>query len=275
MVDRLVQDAVAQRLPLLPAPQVGSILPAPEPPAYAHTDEAAENNFCRMSDVLTAFLKPLDRKRKHTAKGRGEAASVVQFAVDFLGDPRMDELTEAKWKLLDEALPDIPNRDNIPRKFSNTLFQRYQYAETAKWSKLERVTTTTIRSRCWAGLYKFIDFAIAEKHYRGPRPRFVCIDPENLAPLPRDAFDDEELLTLLKQPLFTGCKNRMHVWRPGGYFVRSHIYWGFLICILTGMRPGRGRSAQMRRHQDRRRVFLFRSQAIRCSQWARCNQGPA
>ena len=80
--------------------------------------------------------------------------------------------------------------------------------------------------------------AIAEKHYRGPRPWFVCIDPENLAPLPRDAFDDEELLTLLKQPMFTGCKNRMHVWRPGGYFVRSHIYWGFLICILTGMRPG-------------------------------------
>ena len=72
----------------------------------------------------------------------------------------------------------------------------------------------------------------------GPRPKFECIDPENLAPLPRDAFDDEELLKLLKQPLFTGCKNRIHVWRPGGYFVQSHIYWGFLICILTGMRTG-------------------------------------
>jgi hypothetical protein len=58
--------------------------------------------------------------------------------------------------------------------------------------------------------------SIQEKHYLGPRPTFECIDPENLAPLPRDAFDDEELLTLLKQPLFTGCKNRMHVWQPGG-----------------------------------------------------------
>jgi hypothetical protein len=36
----------------------------------------------------------------------------------------VDELTE-KWKLLDEALPDIPNRDNIPAEFSKTLFQRY------------------------------------------------------------------------------------------------------------------------------------------------------
>lgn len=238
MIDRLVQDAIAQRLPLLQPPQAGSISPAAELAVQARTEEAVENNSSRMSDVLAEFLKPLDRKRKHTAKGRGEAAPVVQFAVDFLGDPRMDELTEAEWKLLDEALPDIPNRDNIPRKFSGTLFQRYKYAETTNWSKLERVTTTTIKSRYWAGLYKFIDFAIAEKLYCGPRPKFVCIDPENLAPLPRDAFDDDELLTLLRLPLFTGCKNRVHVWQPGGYFVQSHIYWGFLICILTGMRPG-------------------------------------
>lgn len=238
VIDRLTQDAVAQRLPHIPAPQSGSIAPPPAVAAPQRPEEVADHASHRMSDVLVEFLKPLDRKRKHTAKGRGEAAPVVQFTVDFLGDPRMDELTEAKWKLLDEALPDIPNRDNIPRKFSKTLFQRYKYAETTKWSKLARVTTTTIKSRYWAGLYKFVDFAIAEKHYRGPRPKFVCIDPENLAPLPRDAFDDDELLTLLKLPLFTGCKNRVHVWQPGGYFVRSHIYWGFLICILTGMRPG-------------------------------------
>ncbi len=238
MIDRLVQDAVAQRLPQIPAQQASSIVPTPELAALPRTDEATEHTTSLMSEVLADFLKPLDRKRKHTAKGRGEAAPVVQFAVDFLGDPRMDELAEAKWKLLDEALPDIPNRDNIPRKFSETLFQRYKYAEATKWSKLERVTTTTIKSRYWAGLYKFIDFAVAEKHYRGPRPKFVCIDPENLAPLPRDAFDDAELLTLLQQPLFTGCKNRVHVWQPGGYLVQSHIYWGFLICILTGMRPG-------------------------------------
>ncbi len=75
----------------------------------------------------------------------------------------MDELTDAKWKLLGEALPDTPNRDNIPRKFSETLFQRHKYAEVVKWSKLERMIATTIKSRYWAGPYKFVDFAIAEK----------------------------------------------------------------------------------------------------------------
>ncbi|SCB54049.1 SAM domain (Sterile alpha motif) [Bradyrhizobium shewense] len=178
LIDRLVRDAVAQRLPGFPVLHVGSIWPIVEPEVSALTEKVAERNCCRMSDVLAEFLKPLDRKRKHTAKGRGEAAPVVQFAVELLGNPRMDEITEARWNLLDEALPDIPNRDNIPRNFSQTLFQRYKYAETANWSKLKRVTTTTIKSRYWAGLYKFIDFAIAGKHYRGPRPKFVCIDPE-------------------------------------------------------------------------------------------------
>jgi integrase len=59
-----------------------------------------------------------------------------------------------------------------------------------------------------------------------------------MASLPRDAFEDEELLKLLRLPLFTGCRNRLHVWKPGKYFVQSAIYWGFLICIFTGMRPG-------------------------------------
>jgi hypothetical protein len=65
----------------------------PELAAPPRTDEAAENTFSLMSEVLADFLKPLDRKRKHTAKGRAEAAPVIQLAVDFLGNPRMDELT--------------------------------------------------------------------------------------------------------------------------------------------------------------------------------------
>jgi len=244
MIDRLVQDAVAQRVAQLVPTNVAPLAPAiaptetGNPNASPGSESLSASTPDLMSDLLQEFLRPAGRKRQHKMKGRGEAEAVVQFAIDFLGDPAMNELTEEKWKLLDDALPDIPNRDNIPREFSKTLFQRYRYAEARGWSELTRVTTTTIKSRYWGGLYKFIDWAIQEKRYQGPRYTFECIDPENLAPLPRDAFDDEELLNLLRQALFTGCKNRVHVWQPGGYFVQSHIYWGFLICILTGMRPG-------------------------------------
>lgn len=244
LIDRLVQDAVAQRVAQLVPGNVAPLAPTLAPTETGDASGLAKSNAPtqstsdRMSALLREFLQPTGRKRQHKMKGRGEAEAVVQFAIDFFGDPPMNELTEEKWRLLDEALPDIPNRDNIPRKSAKTLFKRYKYAQDHGWEKLVRVTSTTIKSRYWFGLYKFIDWAIEEKLYCGPRPKLVCIDPENMAPLPRDAFEDDELLKLLTQPLFTGCKNRVHVWQPGRYFVQSHIYWGFLISILTGMRPG-------------------------------------
>jgi integrase len=184
------------------------------------------------------FLKPADRKRQRTTKGRSEAEPVVQFAVEFLGDPVFNNVTPDDWKRLDEALTDIPKTKEIPREQAKTLFGRFKYAEQHGWSELTRITEKTIKAKYWGGLYKFVDWAIAEKIYRGPRPQFKCIDPENMASLPRDAFEDAELLELLRLPLFTGCRNRSHVWKPGNYFVQSAIYWGFLICIFTGMRPG-------------------------------------
>ena len=244
LIDRLVQDAVAQRVTNVVPNSVPPLAPttdgtaAPASDASPETSRPSASPSDHMSVLLDEFMRPAGRKRQHTVKGRADAATVVQFAIDLLRDPCMNEMTDEMWRRLDEALPDIPNRDNIPRKHSETLFQRYQYAEDHGWAELVRVTTTTLKGRYWAGLYKFIDWAIAEKLYLGPRPQFECIDPDNLAPLPRDAFDDAELLTLLQQPLFTGCKNRTHVWKVGGYFVQSHIYWGYLICLLTGMRPG-------------------------------------
>ena len=67
----------------------------------------------------------------------------------------------------------------------------------------------------------------------------LVLTTADLAPLPRDAFDDEELLTLLKQPLFTGCKNRIHdryVTKPttlfsgdGGLVSTAADYGAFLL----------------------------------------------
>jgi hypothetical protein len=214
MIDRLVQDAVAQRVAQLVPANVVPLAPAVTPTETgaptepAKSDGLTANTSDRMSAVLQQFLRPAGRKRQHKMKGRGEAEAVVQFAIDFLGDPRMNELTEQKWKLLDEALPDIPNRNKIPRECSETLFQRYKYAEAHGWSKLTRVTTTTIKSRYWGGLYKFIDWAIQEKRYHGPRYTFECIDQANLAPLPRDAFDDDEEVLGKPQRRSIACSAR-------------------------------------------------------------------
>jgi len=141
------------------------------------------------------------------------------------------------WQRLDEALTDIPLRKNIPDT-ERSLFARYQYAQKHGWKDLSRVSVTTIEKRYHDGLEKFLHWAIDESLYLGKPPKFECIDELNTAALPRDAFDDDELIALISLPLFTGCAGAHRIWKPGKYFVQNHIYWGYLILIFTGMRPG-------------------------------------
>jgi integrase len=155
-----------------------------------------------------------------------------------LNDPPLHSVSKDDWDKLDLALPDIPHPRNLPEDAGSSLYARYYYAQKHGWSDISRVTETTIKGRYRYGLYKFIDWAIDKKLYPGPRPTFVCIDPQNLAALPRDAFEDAELLDLLRLPLFTGCAGPQRIWTPGHYFVQNHLYWAYLILILTGMRPG-------------------------------------
>jgi integrase len=234
LIERIVQAEVVKRLG---TPTASQAAPIPVP-VESPVPEVEKSTDKHLSDALTEFLKPVDPKRQHTTKGRFEAEPVVKFAIEFLGNPRFGDLKPADWKRLDEALTDIPKTKNIPAETAATLFGRFKYAEQHGWEELTRITQKTLKSKYWGGLYKFLDWAIEEKVFQGPRPQFVCIDPKLMASLPRDAFEDKELLQLFSLPLFTGCRNRTHVWKPGDYFVQSAIYWGFLICALTGMRPG-------------------------------------
>ena len=191
-----------------------------------------------MSAARGLYLAPPDRKKAHLSRGRSETAAIVQFAIDLLGDPLLQSVSKEDWNTVDLALPDIPHSRDLPAEACSSLYMRYCYAQKHGWSKITRVTETTIKGRYRYGLYKFIDWAIDEKLYPGPRPTFVCIDPQNLAALPRDAFEDAELLDLLRLPLFTGCAGPHRIWTAGRYFVQNHLYWAYLILILTGMRPG-------------------------------------
>jgi integrase len=191
-----------------------------------------------MSVARDLYLAPPDRKKAHLSKGRSETAAIVQFAIDLLNDPPLHSVSKDDWDKLDLALPDIPHPRNMPDDVGSSLYARYCYAQNPGWDEISRVTETTIKGRYRYGLYKFIDWAIDKKLYPGPRPTVVCIDPQNLAALPRDAFEDAELLDLLRLPLFTGCAGPHRIWTPGRYFVQNHLYWAYLILILTGMRPG-------------------------------------
>ena len=235
---QLIRSIVAESLQA----HATSAIATPSQPAPAALQGAPRDAVPLAGPTMSAardlYLAPPDRKKSHLAKGRSETAAIVQFAVDLLGDPPLNSVSKDDWDKLDLALPDIPHSRDLPAEACSSLYARYCYAQKHGWSEISRVTETTIKGRYRYGLYKFIDWAMDRKFYPGPRPTFVCIDPQNLAALPRDAFEDAELLDLLRLPLFTGCAGPHRIWTPGRYFVQNHLYWAYLILILTGMRPG-------------------------------------
>lgn len=238
-IDAMVQSAIGKQLAALSSTKPASTGAAPdEERTVAPLAPALDTTGLRLSEALKLFLMPPGKKRQRKMRGRTEAAAIVQFAVDFLEDPVCDSIRPADWNRLDEAMPDIPLPKGIPDSHRGSLFLRYSYAQKHGWTTLSRTTITTIEKRYHHGLDKFIKWAIDEGHYRGRKPKFVCVDENNTAPLPRDAFTEEEIIQLIKLPLFTGCAGAHRIWKPGRYFVQTHIYWAYLILILTGMRPG-------------------------------------
>jgi integrase len=237
-IDAIVQSElgkwVAGLNALAPAPaaQEGT------PPAAASQAPGVSAARPRLSDALALYLAPPGKKRMHKYKGRSDAAGIVRFAIDFLGDPVFDSITLNDWKRLDEAMTDIPHPKNIPATHRGSLHLRYLYASEHEWKDLRRASTTTVRDGYQYQVSKFIGWAIAEGHYQGKPFEFECMDEENLSVQPRDGFDDAELIKLISLSLFTGCSGGFRVFKPGKYYVQSHIFWGYLILILTGMRPG-------------------------------------
>ncbi len=241
-----LSDAVHQTIDAIVKAEVGkhvASLTAAVPantgiePTAAPLVPASEPTGLKLSQALKLYLAPPGKKRMHKTKGRADTAAVVQFAVDFFCDPVFDNITMADGDRLDEALTDIPHTKGLPGD-CRSLFARYRYAQDHGWEELTRVTITTVEKRYHYGLDKFLKWAGKKELYRRELPKFICIDEENKLPLPRDAFENKELIALISLALFTGCAGINRIWTPGKYLVQSHIYWGYLVMMLTGMRPG-------------------------------------
>jgi integrase len=85
-------------------------------------------------------------------------------------------------------------------------------------------------------LKRLFEWLKKENLYAGPEADFRESSDELMAVLPRDRFDDDEILRFVAAPLFTRCAGRTRIWQPGEYFDQGDLYWIFLILMFTGMR---------------------------------------
>ncbi|WP_156386383.1 hypothetical protein [Rhizobium sp. Leaf391] len=191
----------------------------------------------RTSDALKLYIVD-SRVAKKSEDGLSTVALIIQFLIDEFNDPYLADLDADDFDRLNKMMPDIPNRNNIPREAAKSLSLRYRHAQEHGWDGLVRLTGETLQKGYHSALSKFFRWAIEKGVFSGEKPVFNYVSGENLVSLPRDSFRRDEVIEIISMPLFTGCNGPIRIWKPGNSFLQNHLYWAYIILLLTGLRTG-------------------------------------
>lgn len=191
----------------------------------------------QLSKAVARFLAA-EVERRDNHKSDATHRPILEFLVAFLGDPLLCEISSEDIGRVNAALPEIPHLAGCTLALRADLHARYRHAQATKWKGMRRNSETTLRLRYQRPLRIFFDWLVAQKLYPGPAPKFSGASDELFAVMPRDKFDDDEILRFVAAPLFTGCAGRERLWQRGPYFHQGDLYWIFLILLLSGMRTG-------------------------------------
>jgi integrase len=199
----------------------------------------------KISEVLEDYLT-FKEGQQGDRRAASEVAPIVRFVRDLLNDPIMTDLNGQHLLQIRNALPHIPTRLGFSPTERDDLYFRWNEAQTNGWTRqrdgeivhLKHPTVTTLTSRYEGGLTAFWQFAIDQRFAYGPVPNFKSNSPLNPPAAERDALRTEEIFKLCNSAPFTGCHSVARCWTPGNMFVQGAFYWGELIGLLCGMRPG-------------------------------------
>jgi len=188
-----------------------------------------------LSEFFTEFLE--ERRLRHDDdRAASEFGPIIEFAIALLGDKHPRAYTRDEFKHLNRAMTQIPTTKGIPASVGRSLIERYRYRKANPDKPLDLVTGATLKKNYANGLERFFQ-SLHNDGLMTLRPTFGLVTPGNRSSLPRDSFDDSEILDLLRLPLFTGCHSRPRCWTSGQVLVQGSLYWQYLILLMTGMRP--------------------------------------
>lgn len=207
-----------------------------QPPTDAHRPEQERASSITLRSLFERFLS--EQKRRYgDDRARSEIGPIVDFLFDLIGDKAPDQYSMDDWALLNDSIPGIPNRTGIPRDQAATLHKRYLYAKTNPDKAWRPATAATITGNYHWALRRFLKWLVTWQ-YLPKVPPLNMVSATNLVSLPRDGFEDDEIIAIISQPLFTGCRSRRLKWTKGNLLIQGYDYWNFLMLLLTGMRPG-------------------------------------
>ncbi|MDR4308491.1 tyrosine-type recombinase/integrase [Chelatococcus sambhunathii] len=223
-------------LPSRIAPPLASVAAVPERPTGIEAQRGLEPEI-RLNTVGECRAAYLDFLAKNRGNRRADedVGIILTFMIDLIGDKDIAALVPADLLKLEEALPEIPDRNGIPRSSCSSLHDRWLYSKTNDRKNLKPLSVTRIKVYQTA-LNAFVDW-LRVRGLTNVNYRLSLITADNLDPAERDAWKDDEIIQLFSMPLFTGCQSSKNIWIPGEYFVQNALYWSYILIFTLGLRP--------------------------------------
>ncbi len=237
----LAGDQIRAEEKSVPAPKNDKATSASSTGLLAGVDLADPDEFLpeptdTLSVALEKFLRR-ENKRLGNDRARERFGLVVPFVIAMVGDEPVAQITKRQLDRVDARLADIPKRTGIPAAHRKSLLDRYRYAEKHGWKGLKRLSETTLRNGYHTTLNTFFDWLYQKDALPAVPYKFQYVQSNNPEAEARDVFSPEEALKLASLPLFTGCESPSRIWNPGGFFMQTFLYWGYILALVTGMRP--------------------------------------
>jgi integrase len=199
----------------------------------------------RMSEVLHRLLAHRE-KEDGDRRAESEIGPIIKFAIKLWEDPVMMDVTGDQLLQLKAAIPDIPTPFGFTPGQRADLYGRWKHVQDNGWTfqrgdktlRYKRSSETTITTGWRIALTALWEFAIEHRFAAGAVPDFRVTTKRNPPAVERDAFRFEELLKFFAAPAFGACAGRTRLWTIGKFLYQGFLYWGDLIGLLCGMRPG-------------------------------------
>jgi integrase len=171
-----------------------------------------------------------------TADTLNQARRDIGTFVDYVGSTcpvhRIDKKAVREWKAL---LMKYPVKASETKAFAGMkLVQIVKHNEEVG----KPVLTPRTVNRYLSSLGAFCNWLVAHGYIdANPTNGMTLAKEKKKSTLP---FTSDQMNTLFKSPLFTGCQNAdewRNIAKPGNVLIRDHRYWVPLIMLYSGARP--------------------------------------
>lgn len=166
------------------------------------------------------------------AQARRDVGSFVDYVGSTCPVHRIDKKAVREWKALLMKLP--------VKATESSAFAGMKLAQIVRHNEKVGKPVITVRTvnRYLAGFSAFCSWLVNHGYLNhNPADGMFLKKPKDKTTVP---FTVEQMNTLFKSPLFTGCQSAdewRNVAKPGNVMIRDHRYWVPLIMLYSGARP--------------------------------------